>query len=179
MILDLPWYKDPEYLTLIIALVAIVASGIGVIYQIHQSRKIAKRLRTLDILLGHENDKTHEKGLKILRKYNADGKSTARLAEDDLKSDLRDEADVVFELLNYYEYLAVAISRNIICEKTLLKANYSTVIEIYESSKALIDGLQAKRHTVFIEVTWLYNRWKASGYFGKLPSRKKNRPKQK
>lgn len=174
----LAWYKEPEYLTLIVAILAIIASAIGVIYQIHQSRKIAKRLRTLDILLSHENDQMHENGLKILRKYNEDGLSTARLGEDGLDESKRDEADTVFELLNYYEYLAVAISRNIICEKTLLKANRSTVIEIYESSKELIDRLQKNQNTVFIELTWLYNRWKSNGHYGKLPSRKKNRPKK-
>ncbi len=179
MTVDLAWYEDPEYLTLIIAIVAIVASAIGVMYQIHQSRKISKRLRTLDILLDHENDKTHEDALAILRKYNIDGKSTARLGENHLKKDLRDDADIVFELLNYYEYLAVAVSRNIICEKTLLKANFSTVIEIYESSRELIQKLQTSKPTVFIELTWLYKRWNKVGIFGKLPSIKKERPKCK
>lgn len=163
----LEWYKNAELWMLIVTVVSVIASAKGVIYQVKKSRETSKRLKAFDVINSIEYKPVHENGLKVLREFNDNEKTISRLVEDKYS----EQCDDILELLNHYEYLAVGVKEDILCEKTLRKANYTSFLIIYEGSEEFITSLRKKYDapTVFSELEWMYKRWKKAGYDGPLP----------
>ena len=70
-----------------------------------------------------------------------------------------------------YEYMAVGVRHNILCEEILRNASYLTIIYIWKDAKLFIDGVRDRVNSnSFCEAfEWLIERWKKTGYDGVLP----------
>lgn len=170
------WYTNPQWIAVIIqgimlaiAIAAIFYAYKGIKNQITSSREIAKKTKAIDLIFEIEQTDLHEKGLKVIYKYeDSNEKSIARLAEKGIKKDdvrIKERTNLA-NLLNYYEYMAVAIKHNIICEDTLKKANFKIVLSIVKVSKPFIEDIRTKyeQESSFKELEWLYDRWKDQEY---------------
>jgi len=168
---DVAFYQDYQFWLLVVQTLGILAAAAGIIYQVYKSRETAKRIKAFDTINSAEFLPLHEEGLCVLRKYNDSGQTVGRLIEDNECEDLRSEKDKVLALLNHYEYLSSGIRLNIVCEETVRKTNFSSFMEVFESSNELILGLRKrnKRQSIFCELEWLYKRWAKASLDGRLP----------
>lgn len=174
------WYESTEWLTFYAELSLLIVAIIGVWltwHSIQKSRETAKKTKSIEIIMDAERTLIHENGMSVLKKYdnskkysiNVLGKNKTKNKK--LKQKREEDKQDLYNLLNYMEYLAIAIRQDSIDENTIRKASYSTVTYAFEASLPLIIELRRrlkKRH-MFAEYEWLYHRWVNVGYKGKLP----------
>jgi len=162
---------------------AVVVAWIGVTKTVRNSRDLAKKTQTLNMIVRGEITKIHEEAIKVLKEHPNDGaESIARLAvaKDQLEPEDRDKADALYEILNWYEYLAAGVRHDILSEEYLRNSSFTTIMRIWRDSRLFVRGVQErierqeKRTSTFCEaLEWLVQRWDEAGYDGELPKLKK------
>ena len=160
-----------------ITAIAVLSAWIGVTKNINNSRDVAKKSQTLNMIIGGEISELHENAMRVLKSYPVNGGvSIATLAVDknNLSEDDKKSADSIYEILNWYEYLSVGIRHNILSEEILRNSSFSTMNYIWKDSKPFIQGVRSRIESdTFCETfEWLIDRWRLVGYSGKLPQMK-------
>jgi len=186
------WGLSAEWWTFWVALIGVMAAIVsifiaraGVIRTILSDRDIARKAKTLELILQAENTTIHELGTRAIAKYtNNHGSTIAELGvkRSELAQDRSGEpegtgkqrgkdADAIYALLNYYEYMAGGVRHNIVCEEILRNANYSSITDLTKDAMPFITEVRnrIKSETIYEAIIWLSKRWKKTGYSGKLP----------
>lgn len=168
---------------------AVIVAWIGVTKTVRNSRDLAKKTQTLNMIVRGEISNIHEEAIKVLNEHPNDGaESIARLAvkKDQLSDDDKNKADAIYEILNWYEYLAAGIRHDILSEEYLRNASFTTIMRIWRDSRLFVRGVQERierdegRPSTFCEaLEWLVSRWEKAGYSGELPKLKKSWLKRK
>ncbi|MCH7506311.1 MAG: DUF4760 domain-containing protein [Proteobacteria bacterium] len=145
---------------------------------IKNDRDIAKKANTLEVILRAEITEMHKSAFSVLKKYIDDRTKTiavlavgrAHLEKDDDRKD----AEKIYEILNWYEYLAVGIRRNILSEEILRNACFTTMIELWSDSKLFVVCVRDRvGNANFCEAfERLVIRWEQAGYDGTLPPKR-------
>lgn len=166
-----------EWLTLAGVGAAIVATFLawwGVVRTIRNDRDIAKKAQTLAVILKAELTQLHEEAFKILKDYGTDDArtiATLAVAKSALLEKDRIDADKIYAILNWYEYMAVGIRHDILCEEILRNASFTTIKNIWTDAEAFVLGVRTrvKSETAYEAFEWLVDRWAKAGYTGTLP----------
>jgi hypothetical protein len=139
--------------------------------QILNNRVLEKQSKAIDIILEAEQTKVHDDGMSIIAKYEPPSVSIIDLALKGIKAEERKDRYKLVSLLNYYEYLAVAIKNNIVCESIMKECNFSTLKKIHDECMPFILEIR-KRFKIdhyFIEFESMAVRWIDCGHNGELP----------
>ncbi len=175
---DLSTWADIAVIGASVATVlAVIVAWIGISKTIKNSRDLAKKTQTLNMIVGGEITKLHENGIRVLKEHPNNGAQTiARLAVDKktLEADDQAKADALYEMLNWYEYLAAGVRHDILSEEYLRNSSFTTMNYIWDDAQLFVQGVRKRNNSqTFCEAfEELINRWKEVGYSGKLPSRK-------
>jgi hypothetical protein len=158
----------------IATVLAVVVAWYGVTKTINNSRDLAKTKQALDLVTGDKSHQLHEAGIRVIKESYPDShKVLMRLAGE--KGNLSErgnrDADALYELLNWYEYLANAIRFDLISEEYIRKTSFTSTMYVWEAAQPFIQGVRERvRSDTFCEaLEWLVHRWELAGYYGTLP----------
>jgi len=148
------------------------ASEINLSNQINSSRDIAKKAKAIDIIMSAEESTVHDDGMTVLHEFvadpkpNTDQKEITILAYEDITNENLAKRHLLVNLLNFYEYIAIAIKYDIVCEEIMRKAHYSTVKKIYEDTDLFIKKIRIrfKKDHYFSEFQNMAEKWCENEY---------------
>jgi len=150
------------------AIILAISGAVIAYFTIKNNKAVACKVKTIEYLLDKLKDKDYASAITLIIKIDADNhldiKKFASIdnfnsKDDDEFSQNMKKCMLIRDLLNNYEYMAIAIKNNILDEEMLRQASFTTVTGAYERTKKLIAEIQKKNPTAYNHFEELCKRW--------------------
>lgn len=136
--------------------------------QVEESRTLAKRSQTAQLMLKCRKDTVLQQGVRALDEwYSTSGRNIVDLvpippvSEDVLINKLKDDRYAIIYLLNHYENVCICIKHGIYCEDMILDAWKTMMISTYDRARTLIDGIrQTQWETALVQFEAGVEKWR-------------------
>ena len=165
-------YKDAA--PAITAITAIITATVALLVFRH-TRLANRRRATLDMVLktflDEDGQKRYAAFKAVMAKHNDPGDPLDILVFADPSCPPSEERQTLRKQINEYELIALGIRRKLFDEKLYKMWFQDQFQRDYLSLEDFIAKTREKRHSVFCEYVWLYERWKKSPHPENAPNR--------
>jgi hypothetical protein len=155
----------------LIAIVSVLVAFGAFIYTRHANRRRATLDMVMKTLMDTDVGKRYRDFRNLIRKGDGPGDpfKISSLADDSTIG--TDNRNIVTGQLNIYELMALGIRRKLFDEAFYKRWYHNQFMMDYEGAADFIKAMQAKKPSIYCEMTALYAKWLKSGHPVSSPNR--------